>query len=413
VLTHVQRARDPAATDGPSRGAPESVLRTLSTPGQSAETLAGAGLEGIFRHDFSSIRVHADDDAAASARDLGAAAYTVGAHVVFAPGQYAPHTTEGRRLLAHELVHVIQQGGSSGVTPTAELRIEPPSSAAEGEAHDVAAGRSSADSVRPRMGGPRIQRQLELSRDPFEDNDRFLKLVRQIGSFGLPIKFLPPLARGFGIYMNSRENMTVPFLRSINLEASTSEELEKYLSPQGKVGESIALMNLYHECTHAFLMNLGRDEQLAKVVRRGISYYKNAPMDKGRRTASDPERVFHEAAASYVGHRVQVYWSALESLVPDGQATLASAPQAGRIGKFLDRVEKTRQRYDSDISERVFGYEPQDGRESETTKAISPELKAYLDARVLEGEMPDHFDEVPAFQRIVDGVVQIAAGQGR
>ncbi len=63
-----------------------------------------------FRRDFSRVRVHADGAAAASARALQARAYTVGSRVVFGEGEYAPHTYEGRRLLAHELVHVAQQG---------------------------------------------------------------------------------------------------------------------------------------------------------------------------------------------------------------------------------------------------------------------------------------------------------------
>lgn len=64
-----------------------------------------------FGHDFSGVRVHHDSGAAASARELNATAYTVGSHVVFAEGAFAPGTAAGRRLLAHELAHVIQQGG--------------------------------------------------------------------------------------------------------------------------------------------------------------------------------------------------------------------------------------------------------------------------------------------------------------
>jgi hypothetical protein len=61
--------------------------------------------------DFSQVRVHADDAAARSAEEIGALAYTAGTHVVFGPGQFAPETSQGRQLLAHELTHVVQQGG--------------------------------------------------------------------------------------------------------------------------------------------------------------------------------------------------------------------------------------------------------------------------------------------------------------
>ncbi|MBI3900066.1 MAG: DUF4157 domain-containing protein [Gammaproteobacteria bacterium] len=62
--------------------------------------------------DFSHVRVHTDVHAAESARVVNARAYTVGAHVVFGDGQFAPQTTAGRQLLAHELAHVAQQGSS-------------------------------------------------------------------------------------------------------------------------------------------------------------------------------------------------------------------------------------------------------------------------------------------------------------
>jgi beta-lactamase superfamily II metal-dependent hydrolase len=71
--------------------------------------------ESRFSHDFSGVRVHSGPPAADSARSLNAAAYTVGADIVFAPGRYAPETSEGRRLLAHELTHVVQQEGGPEV----------------------------------------------------------------------------------------------------------------------------------------------------------------------------------------------------------------------------------------------------------------------------------------------------------
>jgi hypothetical protein len=65
-------------------------------------------------HSFANVRIHTDDRAAQSARSVGALAYTVGQDIVFASGQYSPHTTQGRRLLAHELTHTLQQSGSVG-----------------------------------------------------------------------------------------------------------------------------------------------------------------------------------------------------------------------------------------------------------------------------------------------------------
>jgi hypothetical protein len=66
-------------------------------------------MEYAFGADFSGVRVHTDPAAAASARSIGALAFTSGSDVVFDSGRYAPGTSEGRRLLAHELAHVAQQ----------------------------------------------------------------------------------------------------------------------------------------------------------------------------------------------------------------------------------------------------------------------------------------------------------------
>ena len=68
--------------------------------------------EPRFGHDFRQVRIHSDQSAADSARSVRARAYTLGNRVVFGAGEYRPGTTEGRRLLAHELTHVIQQRGN-------------------------------------------------------------------------------------------------------------------------------------------------------------------------------------------------------------------------------------------------------------------------------------------------------------
>jgi hypothetical protein len=70
-------------------------------------------MESRFGHDFGRVLVHTDARAADSARSVNALAYTVGSHIVFGEGQYAPATVSGQRLLAHELTHVAQQAGLS------------------------------------------------------------------------------------------------------------------------------------------------------------------------------------------------------------------------------------------------------------------------------------------------------------
>jgi outer membrane protein OmpA-like peptidoglycan-associated protein len=85
------------------------VHEVLGSSGQSLDPASRAYFEPRFGHDFGQVRVHTDTRAEESAQAVDALAYTVGRNVVFGTGQYAPHTTAGRKLLAHELTHVVQQ----------------------------------------------------------------------------------------------------------------------------------------------------------------------------------------------------------------------------------------------------------------------------------------------------------------
>jgi len=92
--------------------APPVVHETLNSPGQPLDPDTRAFFEPRFGYDFSQVRTHTGAQAEASARSVGALAYTSGRDIVFGDRQYAPGTAAGRRLLAHELTHVVQQEGS-------------------------------------------------------------------------------------------------------------------------------------------------------------------------------------------------------------------------------------------------------------------------------------------------------------
>ena len=83
---------------------------SLRGGGQPLPKSVRASFEHRFGTDFSQVRVHTNKQASETAQAVKARAYTMGRDVVFAPGQYVPDTTQGRRLLAHELTHVVQQG---------------------------------------------------------------------------------------------------------------------------------------------------------------------------------------------------------------------------------------------------------------------------------------------------------------
>lgn len=96
--------------------APASVGAALQHPGRPLDADTRSFFEPHFGADLSGVRVHTDASAEQSASDIGARAYTLGHHVAFAAGQFAPQTSEGRHLLAHELAHVAQQGSMTDGT---------------------------------------------------------------------------------------------------------------------------------------------------------------------------------------------------------------------------------------------------------------------------------------------------------
>jgi len=104
------RERDPAALVGALRG------------GRALSPKLRADFEPRFGLELSQVRVHTDGQAADAARALGALAFTFGRDVVFGAGQYRPETVAGRRLLAHELTHVVQQG--AGRSPAGKVRLQ-------------------------------------------------------------------------------------------------------------------------------------------------------------------------------------------------------------------------------------------------------------------------------------------------
>ena len=124
-----------AGPAGPA-AAPPIVGEVLRVSGRPLDPATRAYMEPRFGHDFGRVRVHSDAKAAESARAVNALAYTVGRDVVFGAGQYAPTTSAGRRLVAHELTHVVQQRGVG-----AGLARQPRAVGPASDAHERAANR--------------------------------------------------------------------------------------------------------------------------------------------------------------------------------------------------------------------------------------------------------------------------------
>jgi len=122
------------------RGTPALVQSVLERSGQPLAGRLRAQMESRFGQSFAPVRVHTDVAAAASAEALDAHAYSVGNDIVFGPGEFAPATASGTRLLAHELAHVVQQRrGGNAPLPGAGT---PHESAADTAAAAVASGKT-------------------------------------------------------------------------------------------------------------------------------------------------------------------------------------------------------------------------------------------------------------------------------
>lgn len=94
---------------------PDPAQDVLQAPGKPLDAAVRRFMEPRFGRDFSTVRVHTDDQAAAAAGSLNAAAYTAGDRIVFGRDRYAPQRPGGLHLLAHELSHVAQQHAATGL----------------------------------------------------------------------------------------------------------------------------------------------------------------------------------------------------------------------------------------------------------------------------------------------------------
>ena len=122
-------ARAKAAGDAAARKLPAGVR---SSAGHALDAESRAKFESRFSHDFGQVRVHADAAADRSAKQHGALAYTFGRDIVFASGQYRPHTAAGDHLLAHELGHVIEQQRAGA--PSIQRQVAPAAQPASAQA---------------------------------------------------------------------------------------------------------------------------------------------------------------------------------------------------------------------------------------------------------------------------------------
>jgi peptidoglycan hydrolase-like protein with peptidoglycan-binding domain len=143
---------------------PANVDQTLASSGSPLDPALRQDMEQRFRYDFSKVRVHSDAAAGQSARQVNARAYTVGSDIVFNHGQFNPATILGRKLLAHELVHTIQQSATG-------LEKGPGAGSAVDLDHRAKRLQRQVSPATAHLQSPRFSPSAKLERC-FEDTDR-------------------------------------------------------------------------------------------------------------------------------------------------------------------------------------------------------------------------------------------------
>ncbi len=114
-----------AGNEGAGSNAVDSYVGSLNSSGQAMPEGSRKFFEPKFGRDFSDVKLHTGSTAAKSAQAINALAYTSGNNIVFNTGQYSPDSEKGKKLLAHELTHVVQQS-SSTTTPGVQRMLACP-----------------------------------------------------------------------------------------------------------------------------------------------------------------------------------------------------------------------------------------------------------------------------------------------
>lgn len=169
---HLTLQRSSTAPVAQPAAAPSIVHEVLRSPGEALDSPTRSFMESRFGRDFSHVRVHSNERAAESAKSVNAAAYTVGNNLVFNRGQYASNTYEGRKLIVHELTHVVQQS-SRAIPAAGDLRVGENDSSQERAADNTSSWimrqghePAGAQMLSGSAGGAILQRQSSLPGPP-------------------------------------------------------------------------------------------------------------------------------------------------------------------------------------------------------------------------------------------------------
>jgi hypothetical protein len=238
----VQFQRLAGQSVGPMEAAPASVEQALAIPGRPLELALRQDMEKRFGYDFSRVRIHCGTAAEQSARDVDARAYTLGRDIVFGAGGFAPGTQAGRRLIAHELTHVVQQGPLGEVAPhggsmrSGMIRRQPspsakPAGKAEARLADLAKDPGKAHQAWKRLSADDRAAMLETMAQRY--GTIFATRFRDIAEQGKPDLTVEYSQPGTG---RTREQLKAAGWRFMDMEVTGTAaiDVEIWVHPTGK-----------------------------------------------------------------------------------------------------------------------------------------------------------------------------------
>jgi hypothetical protein len=214
---------------------PPIVHEVLRSPGQPLDSATREFMELCFGHDFSKVRVHSGGAAEQSVREVNANAYTMGHNIVFGEGRFAPGTHEGRRLITHELTHVVQQnrGGTNAPAPLPGSNLEREADRAASTRMDgeelirVAFGSAPGLARQPRSQAPKPKESKSVSQKSFRSVD-----ITKLSYFELEQEYNTVQQRLLSQTYYPERQADESYLQTIEIE------IEKLGKPEQKKPES-------------------------------------------------------------------------------------------------------------------------------------------------------------------------------
>ena len=323
---------------GESSEVPPIVHEVLRSPGQPLDPGTRTFMESRFGHDFSQVRVHTDGKAAKSAKAVNALAYTIGKDVVFGSDRYSLKNVEGKRLLAHELTHVVQQQNSQSLKRDS-LKIGAANDSFERQANEVAHNITHSKPVQAisSLSQPSVQPDLAqppgITISPPIEGD-------------IPTKVLPP-----GRSLPYRESVEitkclknydreqgVKICQALVLETNGTEQLTDFEKRCFKAGLKV-LLDLDSPCSwHHSMPYAGKG--------RIPDPRKKTSLETKKKEASPPERRFTRAKPQGLQPvPIDVIHQVRQVLIQDirGRLDQLKVPtQSGKFGLKSERLKRSR-----------------------------------------------------------------------